>query len=95
MAIPRSLLWFADAMGSRLEENQHKGGWHDETFAYLLTRLRQETRELADELKKADAMTLSTVNGEASRGRIAQEAADVANFAYMIAVNANGGDIDL
>ena len=67
--------WFARLMEQKLSKNDHKGGWVGCTPSWLLRRLRAETNELARALKchkKAPAL-------------IAREAADVANFAMMIA----------
>ena len=70
---------FAEAMERRLRANDHKGGWkHETVYAYLLPRLLEELGELAMLLSDA---YLQTPKSE----RILQEAADVANFAMMIA----------
>ena len=65
--------WFANEMERRLEENDHKGGWECCTDKWLFNRLRQEMKELACAVKEG-------------RG-VVEEAADVANFAMMIADN--------
>lgn len=65
---------FARAMEEKLAENDHKGGWLDETFTWLLGRLEDEMRELKRAVRK----------GEPAR-TVLREAADVANFAMMIA----------
>lgn len=62
---------FADAMEEQLSANDHKGGWQRDTALSLLRRLREETTELA-----------RAIGGE---GDVLKEAADVANFAMMIA----------
>src|SRR5207237_2877466 len=65
---------FAAAMAERLDANSFKTGWQQMTAGALLRRLKQEVGELDRALKSgADAQ------------RITQEAADVANFAAMIA----------
>lgn len=69
-----SVLNFAVAMQERLDANAHKGGWHRCSLGYLRKRLADEMGELK---RAMDA-------GE-SRERIRHEAADVANFALMIA----------
>lgn len=61
----------------KLQENGHKSGWHDATNAHLLKRVRQETKELE----------LAIKNG-ATADEISREAADIANFCFMIADNA-------
>lgn len=67
---------FADAMLRELEINAHKGGWEHESVGWLLRRMKQEVRELDRALKKGAPM-----------GDVISEAADVANFAMMIATN--------
>lgn len=66
---------FANAMENELRENDHKGGWQNCEMGYLRRRLRQEVEELCravDEGRTKDILS---------------EAADVANFAMMIADN--------
>jgi NTP pyrophosphatase (non-canonical NTP hydrolase) len=65
---------FAGAMSKELERNSHKGGWSRETYGYLLNRLKQEVAELR-----------RAVRGRESPESVLSEAADVANFAMMIA----------
>lgn len=80
---------FADLMEKTLQANDHKGGWKDELPSLdLLPRLREETVEL----EEAIAFWITQTNwGEAALympravERVAREAADVANFAMMIA----------
>jgi len=68
---------FADAMERELQANEHKGGWQGCDKDYLIMRLREETRELIVVLRDPEG-TLDTITAEA---------ADVANFAMMIADN--------
>ena len=67
---------FADAMEERLAANDHKPGWIGDSPHALLARLREEATELQ-----------VVLNSSATPGRetILREAADVANFAMMIA----------
>jgi NTP pyrophosphatase (non-canonical NTP hydrolase) len=71
---------FADLMERELRANDHKPGWKGENPWPLLDRLREELGELWDELQPG-----SRTNIGAWRGRVGAEAADVANFAMMIA----------
>lgn len=71
---------FAQLMERELRANDHKGGWAREHPGPLMDRLWEEAREL------------SFYFGPGSRGdyatwaaQIGSEAADVANFAMMIA----------
>lgn len=70
------VLAFAEAMESQLKANDHKPGWKDDAAGPLLLRIREEVRELEQ------AVYGST---EADRPLILAEAADVANFAMMVA----------
>lgn len=75
--IPRpKLMRFARLMESRLLDNEGKGGWRDCDPEWLLDRLYQEAKELSRE---------TGPEGKHDSKRIGQEAADVANFAMMIA----------
>ena len=69
-----SVDWFARNMELKLRENDHKGGWKKCEHSWLLDRLKQEVVEL----EKA----LDQVNNQEN---VIREAADVANFALMIA----------
>ena len=74
---------FAEAMEQKLKENDYKGGWSGCTPSWLLRRLRAEINELARALK----------HHKRTPALIAREAADVANFAMMIA-DVTGGLAD-
>lgn len=73
----REVRWFAERMELKLQQNDHKDGWQDCDDWWLLQRVSQEY----DELRKA---TIGSCDAE----KIADEAADVANFCMMIADNA-------
>lgn len=85
---------FAQAMEAKLRENDHKGrvGWKGEDTNWLLRRLREETDELASVVAR-QAIGAAQYTGEAAqnerrdwyRPEVTREAADVANFAMMIA----------
>lgn len=66
--------WFAKQMESKLQANDHKQHWSKCHPDYLIHRLYQEANELwrAIEQKK-------------TAHEVIQEAADVANFAMMLA----------
>ena len=68
-----SLAWFTNAMQTELDNNRHKGGWGSMSQKWLLRRLRQETKELERAIAEGK--------------NVVEEAADVANFAMMIADN--------
>ena len=65
------VLAFAAVMESKLRANDHKTHWRECSLDYLLTRLEQEALELREAINCGDG--------------VISEAADVANFAMMIA----------
>ena len=65
-------------MEAKLRENDHKGGWQGDTATSLLKRLREETDEVEQALMAWEPEL------------VLREAADVANFAMMIADNRGG-----
>lgn len=70
----------ADAMLDKLNANNHKVHWNECSIDYLKTRLIQEVNELFEEIHKWD-------NNVGDPDCVLSEAADVANFAAMIAEN--------
>lgn len=70
----REVAAFAGEMEARLRANEHKGGWQDCASNELLVMLLKEVSELAEALY-----------WRASSNEVRREAADVANFAMMIA----------
>lgn len=69
-----SVNWFAEQMELKLRDNDHKGGWARCEHSWLLDRLKQEVGELEKALDQVD-----------NQENVIKEAADVANFALMIA----------
>lgn len=71
-----TLRWFSAAMELMLRRNDNKGreAWRMDTPGVLLGRLKDELLELQDALREG-----------ASPDKVTQEAADVANFAMMVA----------
>jgi NTP pyrophosphatase (non-canonical NTP hydrolase) len=78
------VLWFASRMEAKLRENDHKSHWSECSFSWLLGRLDEETKELIAEWKRASERGFTKEQAH----RIAEEAADIANFALFIADNA-------
>jgi len=70
---------FAEYMELKLRENEHKPGWQSDPAPGLLRRLREETVELEDILELKESPVLRTF--------VTGEAADIANFAMMLADN--------
>ena len=74
----------ASAMQSKLAKNRGKRHWQDAAPTYLIDRLRQEVEELEQ------AIGGYLEEGSADEDDVWNEAADVANFAAMLADNATG-----
>lgn len=70
------LQWFVKQMESKLQENDHKQHWSKLHQDYLIHRLYQEAGELWNAIRNEPPEN------------IVKEAADVGNFAMMIADNA-------
>lgn len=72
--------WFAGQMESKLQENDHKGGWENCGIFWLRGRLLEEANELS-------GVMYASHNSESGLDleNIIREASDVANFAMMIA----------
>lgn len=69
------LAMFAQYMEHKLKLNDHKGGWEKCTIEDLFNKLRREVDELEVAIKEEPSLN------------VAFEAADIANFAMMIAWN--------
>lgn len=80
--IRQSIMLFALEMERKLRLNDHKGGWENTKDGVLLNKLRVESGELYSALVDPGLGS----NSES----VIEEAADVANFAMMIADNARG-----
>lgn len=76
-------LWFRSQMLLKLRLNANKAGWDTVSQRWLLNRLRQEVGELARAVEQYE--------DDADAANVIFEAADVANFAMMIADNARHG----
>jgi NTP pyrophosphatase (non-canonical NTP hydrolase) len=76
--IREDVQWFSQEMEKKLVENDHKAHWNEMTIAYLEMRLQQEVAELNDAIMQFHF-------GEGTTNSIIKEAADVGNFAMMIA----------
>jgi len=94
MRLRPEVQWFAEQMEKRLGVNDHKGGWDHCDDDYLFIRLQEETEELRDYLFIRPYLTLEcpdchhrqvAENNTDDIDELIAEAADVANFAMMIA----------
>ncbi len=79
------VLRFAVAMEERLRANEHKGGWYLDTVDSLTTRLYDEAEELVVVTVQQGNAGLDSAEGKNLRVRVRREAADVGNFAMMVA----------
>ena len=89
MQLRQSIQEFALDMNRKMEENDWKGGWDNCDLEHLLMRLTQEKSELSKAIRKHEDNYYSPqpVDIELIQ-RVIDEAADVGNFAMMIADNA-------
>jgi hypothetical protein len=80
---------FAQLMEQALRDNDHKGGWKDCRGGYLWTRLQEEVEELGEAMDAVAFAQPMEDRGDIPIFRkvlaLGREAADVANFAMMIA----------
>jgi hypothetical protein len=77
--------WFSQEMTKKLEENSHKRGWDDIDLSYGITRLKQELKELYVEVELLEFAVLDPEAYADTAEAAIQEAADIANFAMMMA----------
>lgn len=84
---------FATHMEAKLRENDHKGGWEDDELDSLANRAVEELQELQraiaafEDIRYSHSATAEDLKVAARE--VLREAADVANFAMMIADNAD------
>lgn len=83
-AVRPEVLAFALAMEERLRANDHKGGWSKDHPLALYKRLLEEAIELRTEVE-VNLWRVTGPSGDEDRTHVRHEAADVANFALMIA----------
>lgn len=76
---------FAGLMEAKLRENDHKPGWQTDLPQTLYSRLEDECQELAMRLGAFGQHLLTDSTTQGMLDQIGSEAADVANFAMMIA----------
>jgi len=65
---------FAESMEARLVEHEYKGGWQECSIDFLISQLRLNVAHLQ-----------IAIHAGASKERLIKQAADVANYAMMIA----------
>jgi NTP pyrophosphatase (non-canonical NTP hydrolase) len=89
VGLRKEVMRFAVLMENVLRANDHKGGWSECDSKWLLERLREEVRELSEAVEERLAYARSNARSIEDAPRIwlnlGREAADVANFAMMIA----------
>ena len=77
--------WFAGEMEDTLEANSHKRGWDDIDPVEGMTRMKQEVKELNDEVELYEFGVLDPGDLARTAERVIREATDVANYAMMVA----------
>jgi hypothetical protein len=82
--------WFAERMETKLQKNDWKGHWSECEDGYLSRRLGEESTELRSAVKLLRNYQKASVKEDINWAieNVIREAADVANFAIMIADNA-------
>jgi NTP pyrophosphatase (non-canonical NTP hydrolase) len=81
----KEIKWFANEMEKALQENDYKGGWHDEDFDFLFERLTEEKKELRNCFCRFKKFLALEPKDSKTKNQIIREAVDVANFVMMIA----------
>lgn len=81
------LEWFVKQMVIKLDENNHKGTWKEDSILSLFQNLCDELDELDIEVDSVCGLN----SNESAYPRIIKECADVANVAMMIAERAKEG----
>jgi NTP pyrophosphatase (non-canonical NTP hydrolase) len=74
---------FANLMERELRANDHKPGWKNDDADVLARRVMEEATELLDAVAESSALRTHLTASE--KARVAEEAADVANMAMMVA----------
>ena len=74
---------FAEAMEMKLRENDHKGGWKNESVDYFEQRLLEEGRELAHVIKRFRDYPERVT--DIDRSQLLKESADFMNYLMMLA----------
>lgn len=77
----REVTVFAELMEAKLRENDHKGGWQQDPVTALMARLKEET----DELRAVLSRRAGSATPRSYAAEVGREAADIANFAMMVA----------
>lgn len=86
MKLRQTIQDFAVDMDRKMEENDWKDGWDNCDLEHLLMRLTQEKSELSKAVRKHENNHYSTQStDEKLIQQVIDEAADVGNFAMMIA----------
>lgn len=88
LEVRSSVAAFALLMEQKLRANDHKGGWKHARMELLINRVDAEAFELRHELGACCTKCGHEMGKGRPGARVGLEAADVANFAMMIADNA-------
>lgn len=83
MDVRPEVKFFAEIMEEQLQKNEHKGGWKDCGYYFLEKELRKNLNKLED-ITGTTYSNLIEIQ-KAYKDNILRRAANVANFAMMIA----------
>ena len=84
----KGVQWFAERMENKFRENDDKDGWGDSSSDYLFKRMDEEYEELKDKARQIGWHIFCAGDCEDYIDQFIDECADIANFAMMIADNA-------
>lgn len=76
---------FAELMEMKLRKNDHKPGWLNDHPKALFNRIYDEMKELSEAIDNFPLGGEGKFGAQDQTMKVANEAADVANFAMMIA----------
>lgn len=85
MELRPEIQWFAEQMERKLQENDHKPGWKEDSIESLLWTLEGKYSKLY----LASLFTFEGLKREGTYEKLVSELIDVGNYAMMIADNAN------
>jgi hypothetical protein len=91
MEVRKSVRWFAEQMERKLREHDDRDGWEHEDYDWLTDRIYDELMELKGAVFRFEVAQMSNADRdelEHLANAVSSEAADVANFAHMVADNA-------
>jgi DNA primase large subunit len=90
MKVRKEVKWFAGRMENKLSQNDHKEGWEYCHSNELITSVEDELNELIKKMSEIGYQVFwEHFPDDSDIDQLIDECADIANFAMMIADNAN------